>query len=97
MLDGEAVLARFNRLMRELEQGAVNRNCFHPWEIELLVDMDACQLSSRRKRETLRRYQKAFQRRIEQGITEPLRLSEYLREKSAYPSLQNRSASERRT
>jgi len=79
MLDGEQVLARFNRLMRELEQGAVNRNCFQPWEIELLVDMDACQLPSRRKRETLRRYQKAFRRRIEQGGTEPLKLSEYLR------------------
>jgi hypothetical protein len=81
MLEAEALLTRFNRLMRELEQGSVNRNCFQPWEIDLLVDMDGCQLSSRRKRETLRRYQKAFCRRIEQGITEPLKLSEYLRER----------------
>lgn len=78
MLDGEYVLTRFNRLMRELEHGAVNRNCFHPWEIELLVDMDSCQLPTRRKRETLRRYQKAFRRRIERGTCEPLKLSEYL-------------------
>ncbi len=78
MLDGEYVLTRFNRLMRELEQGTVNRNCFHPWEVELLVDMDGCQLPSRRKRETLRRYQKAFRRRIERGACDPLKLSEYL-------------------
>ena len=79
MLDGECVLIRFNRLMREVEQGAVNRNCFQPWEIELLVDMDACQLPARRKRETLRRYERAFRRRIERGSSEPLKLSEYLR------------------
>jgi len=83
MLDGECVVSRFNRLMRELEHGAVNRNCFQPWEIELLVDMDACQLPTRRKRETLRRYQKAFRRRIEQGIPQPLKLSEYLESRRA--------------
>jgi len=78
MFEGEQVLTRFNRLMREIENGTVNRNCFHPWEIELLVDMDACNLPSRRKWETLRRYQKAFRRRIEQGADTPLKLSEYL-------------------
>jgi hypothetical protein len=79
MLDGEQVLTRFNRLMRELEQGSVNRTCFHPWEVELLVDMDGCSLPSRRRWETLRRYQRAFRRRIEQGTDTPLKLSEYLR------------------
>lgn len=78
MLDGEYVLTRFNRLMRELEKGAVNRNCFQPWEIELLIDMHSCELPARRRRETLRRYQKAFRRRIERGANEPLKLSEYL-------------------
>jgi len=78
MPDAEYVLSRFNRLMRELEQGTVNRNCFHPWEIELLLDIDGCQVPSRRKRETLRRYQKAFRRRLERGVSEPLKLSEYL-------------------
>lgn len=78
MLDGDYVLTRFNRLMRELEQGTVSRNSFHPWEVELLVDMDGCELPSRRKRETLRRYQKAFRRQIERGVPEPLKLSEYL-------------------
>ena len=78
MLDGEQVLTRFNRLMRELEEGTANRNCFQPWEIDLLVDMAACQLPTRRRRETLRRYQNAFRRRIERGANEPLKLSEYL-------------------
>lgn len=78
MADSTQILIQFNRLMRELEQGSVRRNCFQPWEIELLLDMDACNLPSRRKRETLRRYQKAVQRRIEQGATTPLKLSQYL-------------------
>lgn len=100
MQDGEEVLVRFNRLMREIEQGSVNRNSFQPWEIELLVDMDSCKVPSRRKRETLRRYQKAFRRRIENGATAPLKLSEYLRSRRQQipqRSFQNSSASERRT
>ena len=78
MLDGEELLTRFNHLMREIERGSVNRNCFQPWEVELLVDLDSCNLPGQRKWETLRRYQKAFRRRIERGATTPLKLSEYL-------------------
>jgi len=78
MLDGEYVLTRFNRLMREIENGSIHRNSFHPWEIELLMDMHSCELPTRRRRETLRRYQKAFRRRIERWASEPLKLSEYL-------------------
>ncbi len=78
MCDHDQMLAQFNRLMREMERGSVTRTCFQPWEVELLVDMDTCSLPSRRKGETLRRYQKAFRRRMEQGA-QPLKLSEYLR------------------
>ena len=83
MEDCEQLLIRFNRLVRELEQGAVTRNCFKPWEIELLLDMDACDLGSRRKWQILRQYQKAVRRHLENGGPRPLKLSEYLRRKVA--------------
>ncbi len=79
--DGEQFLVRFNRLVRELEHGGITRNCFKPWEIELLLDMDACELGSRRKSQLLRQYQKAFRRHLENGASQPLKLSEYLRRK----------------
>jgi len=80
-LDAEARLNRFNRLMQELIRGNMNRNTFQPWEIEILLDIEACQLREPVKRETLRRYQKAVQRAMEKGAPTPLRLSEYLKGK----------------
>jgi hypothetical protein len=77
-VDSEARLNRFNRLMQELIRGNMNRNTFHPWEIEILLDIEACQIREPVKRETLRRYQKAVQRAMEKGAPTPLRLSDYL-------------------
>jgi hypothetical protein len=77
-VNSEARLNRFNRLMQELIRGNMNRNTFQPWEIEILLDIDACQIREPVKRETLRRYQKAVQRAMEKGAPTPLRLSEYL-------------------
>jgi hypothetical protein len=77
-VDSEARLNRFNRLMQELIRGNMNRNTFHPWEIDILLDIESCQLREPVKRETLRRYQKAVQRSMEKGASMPLRLSEYL-------------------
>jgi len=77
-VDSEARLNRFNRLMQELIRGNMNRNTFQPWEIEILLDLEACQIREPVKRETLRRYQKAVQRAMEKGAPTPLRLSEYL-------------------
>ncbi len=76
--DSDAVLARFNRLVQELLRGTMHRNTFRPWEIELLLDIESCDLRESSKRETLRRYQKAVQRQMEKGGRLPLRLSEYL-------------------
>ena len=56
----------------------MHRNTFRPWEIELLLDIEACNLRESAKRETLRRYQKAVQRHMEKGARLPLKLSEYL-------------------
>jgi hypothetical protein len=76
--DSDAVLAQFNRLLQELLRGNMHRNTFRPWEIELLLDIESCNLREASKRETLRRYQKAVQRQMEKGARLPLKLSEYL-------------------
>ncbi|HTR37832.1 MAG TPA: hypothetical protein VMH80_18115 [Bryobacteraceae bacterium] len=83
-LDSEARLNRFNRLMQELIRGNMNRNTFQPWEIEILLDIETCQLSNGVKRETLRRYHKAVQRAMEKGaVPTPFPLSEYLSNKKS--------------
>ncbi|MGA2212687.1 MAG: hypothetical protein ABSH31_05375 [Bryobacteraceae bacterium] len=98
-VDSEARLNRFNRLMGELIRGAMNRNTFQPWEIDILLDIEACQILEPVKRETLRRYQKAVQRSMEKGAQMPLRLSEYLSGKKTPPppaSAEEPAASEKR-
>src|SRR5438552_3275070 len=76
--DSDTVLAQFNRLIAELLKGNLQRNTFRPWEIEVLLDIEACNLRDSARRETLRRYQKAVQRHMEKGARLPLKLSEYL-------------------
>ena|SRR5258708_9063887 len=77
-LDADAVLAQFNRLMNELLRGKLVRNTFRAWEIEILLDIEMCELREGQKRETLRRYQKAVQRQMEKGTRQPMKLSDYL-------------------
>lgn len=77
-LDSDAILAQFNRLISELLNGKLVRNTFRPWEIELLLDIQTCELREGQKRETLRRYQRAVQRQMEKGSRNPMKLSEYL-------------------
>src|SRR5260370_36723055 len=76
--DSDAVLAQFNRLIQELARGNMQRNTFRPWEIEVLLDIESCNLREVNKRDVLRRYQKAVQRHMERGARLPLKLSEYL-------------------
>ncbi len=76
--DSEAILAQFNRLMQELLRGNMSRNTFRPWEVELLLDIESCNLRDSTRRELLRRYQKAVQRHMEKGARLPLKMSEYL-------------------
>jgi hypothetical protein len=74
----EEILAQFNRLIRELSRGQINRNTFRPWEVRLLLDFEACHLRESAREKTLRRYQKAVQRQLEQGAAAPMLLSEFL-------------------
>jgi len=76
--DSEAALYRFNRLVQDLLRGTMKRNTFRPWEIELLLDIDSCELNGTNRRETLRRYQRAVKRQMEDGESVPMLLSEYL-------------------
>lgn len=76
--DSEVVHAQFQRLLNELIRGAINRNTFQPWEIELLLDIQACDFGDSSQKEVLKRYQKAVQRAYEKGAKMPMKLSEYL-------------------
>ena len=91
--DSDAVLAQFNRLIGELLRGAMNRNTFRPWEIDVLLDIETCTLRDSNKRETLRRYQKANQRFMEKGARLPLKLSEYLESQRIRRANQTKSES----
>ncbi len=77
-VDAETVLAQFNRLVQELLRGNMNRNTFRPWEIDILLDIETCEIREATRRETLRRYQRAVQRQMEKGANKPMKLSEYL-------------------
>jgi hypothetical protein len=77
----ELMLNRFNRLMTEILRGAIVRTTFQPWEVELLLDMQTCQVEPRRRQELLRQYQRAVERQLEMGTGPPMKLSQFLQEK----------------
>lgn len=81
----EGRLRQFNKLIQELLRGRLNRNTFQPWEIEILLDIDSCDLSETNRRELLKRYQKAANRYFEKGGRTLLKLSEYLAKKHRQP------------
>jgi hypothetical protein len=74
----ECQLNRFRRLIGELLRGEMNRNSFAPWEIDLLLDFENCELPSRRRLDILRQYQKAVERQMESGPGPPMKLSHFL-------------------
>lgn len=76
--DSDAMLAQFSLLMGELLCGRLRRSKFQPWEVEILLDVEACDLSDPDKREALSDYQNAVQAELERGARLPQRFSEYL-------------------
>lgn len=74
----EIQLHRFNKLLSEVMRGAVTRNSFQPWEFEILLDMEHCQLERRRRLEILRQYRRAVGKQMERGPGPPMKLSEFL-------------------
>ena len=74
----ELMLNRFNRLMGELARGVIARNGFEPWEVEILLDIQGCQLEPRRRSETMRQYRRAVERQLQSGAGPPMKLSDFL-------------------
>jgi hypothetical protein len=74
----ELMLNRFNRLIAELLRGTIVRTTFQPWEVELILDMQTCEIEARKRQEILRQYQKAVQKQMETGPGPPMKLSEFL-------------------
>ncbi|MBI5086630.1 MAG: hypothetical protein HZB13_18795 [Acidobacteria bacterium] len=85
LIELEERLRLFNKLMLELLRGRIQRTTFQPWEVELLLDIEACQLKDANRREVLRRYQKAAIRYVDRGGRTLLKLSEYLDKKHRQP------------
>jgi hypothetical protein len=74
----ERMFSRFQRLITELIQGSIRRTNFEPWEIELLVDLEQCNIPPRKRIGILRQYHKAVRRQFDVGPGPPMKLSEYL-------------------
>ena len=72
------MLHRFNRLMSNLARGAVARDGFEPWEVEILLDIKRCKLEPRRWTKVMRQYQRAVERQLEAGPGPPMKLSNFL-------------------
>jgi len=78
----EIMLNRFRKLMAGLLRGEIARNAFQPWEVEILMDFENCVLEPRRRMETLRQYQRAVEKQMETGPGPPMKLSEFLQQKT---------------
>jgi hypothetical protein len=76
--DLELIATRFNRLVKELLQGEVRRNAFQPWEVHLLLDLQACRLTRSRRDEALRRYQRAVQKQLDRRQLPPVRFADFV-------------------
>ena len=74
----EIQLNRFRKLIGELTRGQTTRNSFAPWEIDILMDFDMCELPSRRRLEIIRQYQRAVEKQMQSGVGPPMKLSQFL-------------------
>jgi hypothetical protein len=74
----ELMLNRFKRLFGELMRGEISRNNFAPWEVDILLDFNACELPARRRLDILKQYQRAVERQLEAGPGPPMLLSHFL-------------------
>jgi hypothetical protein len=85
----ELMFSRFRKLIGELTRGTLSRTTFKPWEVSILLDIEACDMDPKYRIETLRKYERAVQQQLEIGPGPPLLLSEYLQRKmTRRPSMQ---------
>lgn len=78
LIELELMLNRFRRLIGELRRGELTRNSFHPWEVDILLDIQGWSLEPAERAETLRQYEKAVERQMETGPGPPMTLSQFL-------------------
>jgi len=78
----ELMRNRFHRLMGELMRGAIGRNTFQPWEVEILLDIEGCQMERRKRLDVLRQYARAVERQMDLGPGPPMKLSDFLAERA---------------
>jgi hypothetical protein len=78
LVELELMLNRFKRLMGEVVRGVIARNSFQPWEMEILMDMENCQLDRRRRFDILRQYTRAVERQMVTGPGPPMLISQFL-------------------
>ena len=76
--DTDDLLHRFNRLMQDVIKGDWRRNSFTPWEMALILDIQACADEIATRRDLLSRYQKAVQRQLSRRREMPMTLSSYV-------------------
>jgi len=74
----ELMMNRFRKLLAEVMRGQTARNSFNAWEIELMLDMQTCELEPRRRTEILKQYQRAVEKQLAVGPGPPMKLSDFL-------------------
>ncbi len=73
----ESRLAVLDKLVSDLTTGQFRRTTFQPWEVDVLLDIQACNLGDSNKKELLRRYLRAAHRWFDRGGRTLLLLSDY--------------------
>ena len=87
LIERELMFNRFHRLLAEVIRCETSRTVFQPWEVEILMDIEACKLVPKEKTATLRQYLRAVERQMGKGPGSPMKLSEFLqRRRTRRPS-----------
>ncbi len=71
-------LAQLDKMLEDLISGRLRRTTFQPWEVEVLLEIQACRMSDSKRKMLLRRYQKAVHRWFSRGERTLLSFSDYL-------------------
>jgi hypothetical protein len=79
----ELMFNRFQRLIAEVIRGETRRTVFQSWEVDLLIDIEACKLNPKRRVGTLGQYLRAVERQLDREPGPPMKLSEFLEQRRA--------------
>ena len=82
LVERELLFNRFHRLLAEVIRCETSRTVFQQWEVEILMDIEACKLEPKGKAATLRQYLRAVERQMGKGPGPPMKLSEFFQRRS---------------